>query len=743
MTAQKTSYTPDPDVYWAAQDREQIGPAVADAFRCYADRVKADGRLAVWRMADRAYHGRNPDGASYANAHEITFAGKSGEVAQIHVGHYRQIVGAQLTIATESRPGVECTATSNDPEAISDTIVARQLLEYDLDEGGLEDDLHTTHERALTFGEGFLVQTWDHHAGELVGTRELSPGIVDDAEPGIPGVEPGSMPTDDPMALMMAPPVEMPVREGRVRVEVRSPLDVARDLDRDEFADQPWYVVRTRVHRWELAARYPEDAAKREAILSAPGVGQDSWSLRSSKLSTGRESDYVYKLTLYHPPSDALPQGRIVEVVDEQPLEDEPYPYDHMVVHHDVPSLELDSAQGYGDSWDMLAVSQALDASESGMLSVADAGSLIRWRANKDSKTDTRQLDQGMTLVEFASTGQPGERGPELMERPEVRGSDLEYTQHHRKNLEMLSGINATLRGSAESEVKSGADRALIATMAVRANSKHQRSLAKLIRSVLNGRVKLYKQFCTEERLVEIAGRDKSGHVASFSSQTLENVRRVRVDIGPPELRLAEGKIALADEMLEAFGPEVITPAKYLALRTLGRLDDIDDLIAEQKALARKENDALRDGRAAEVKCMVFHHHEIHIAEHTRDLMNVEIIGDANRLTEIMTRLAHLNEHVMQWSGTPPEILQATGQRPAPSTLMGPGAAPPGAPPMPPPGMPANDNGAPPQPMAANDNGQPPAVLDAGPNGPGLPQMPMVAGTNERFTPGQPPPGVQ
>jgi hypothetical protein len=725
-----TNYSPDDSRYWAAEEPNAIAAAVVAQFRKYQARCASDGRLDIWRTSDRCYHGRNPDGG-YSNAHAVTFGGTQGEVAQLHVGHYRQIIASQLTIATEQRPAVECTATSNDPEAISDTIVGRQVLEYDLDEGGLEQDIHATHERALVYSEGYLVQVWDHNAGELVGTRMLPPESVDASSEGIPG-------TEDEAGAMMAQieGVDVPVREGMIRVEVRSPINVARDLDRDEITDFPWYIVRSRRHRWELAARYPEDAEKRDAILSAPSVGMDDFALEAS--TSGGESDYVHLFTLYHPPSDALPQGRLVEVVNEtriSPIQDA-YPFDHQVVHADVPSAELEKSVGYGDAWDMLAPTQALDSVESGMLSVADAGALIRWSARRGAKVDARQLDTGMTLHEHDDEGNPNAKGPELMERPEVRPSDLNYAQHHRQNLETLSGINATIRGTADSQAKSGADRALIATMAVRANSKHQRALASLTRSVLNGRVKLYKAFCSEERLVEIAGRDKSGHVASFSSKTFDSVRRVRVEIGPADLRTVEGKIALADKMVEMFGPEMITPSKYMALRTLGRADEIDDDVAGHKSVARRENDTFRKGEP--VQCMVHHHHEIHLAEHVRDVTNAEIVGDPNRVPEIQMRLAHIMEHQAQWVGCPPEILQATGQRPAPSSLMGPGAPPPGGPPMgPPPPMPPGG----PQPPQGPPPGMPP--LEVGQGGPGLPSMPVVPGTGgERFSPGQMPPGM-
>lgn len=373
MTTDDTTkaYSPNPDRYWAAEEPENIAPAVADRFRRYQERLREEGRIEVWKTADLCYHGRNPDGG-YSNAHVVTFGGEQGEVAQLHVGHYRSLIRGMHTLATQQRPAVEITATSNDPESTSATIISRQLLEYDLDEGGLEEALTETHTRALVYAEGYIVQTWDPHAGEDAGTMAVAPEVVDASAPGIPGEEGGE-------GLAATLGAEMPVRSGDVRVEVRSPMDVARDLDLDTVADPPWYIVRTRVNRWDLAARYPDSAEVREAILDAPAAGMDDYTLwpRRGSAAAG-ESDYVHVLTLYHQPTDALPDGRIVHVVGEVALPgDGPYPYDHCVVHRDIPSAEMDRSVGYGDTWDLLALSQALDSVESGMLSVSDAGSQI------------------------------------------------------------------------------------------------------------------------------------------------------------------------------------------------------------------------------------------------------------------------------------------------------------------------------------------------------------------------------
>jgi hypothetical protein len=302
------------------------------------------------------------------------------------------------TLATGHRPAIEATATSNDPESVASTQVARQVLDYDLDEGALENALKETHWRALPYGEGYLVQTWDFHRGELIGTRQLSPDVVDGDE----GLPPEMAPANG-LPLETAAPIEIPVREGAVRCDVRSPFDVARDLDLDRVGEHPWHIVRTRVNRWELAARFPEDEEMRRMILGAPSAESELSTLWAHKRSgeRGGASDYVHMLTLYHQPTDAMPAGRLAEIVGEATTFDGPYPYDHCVVHGDVPSAEIDRAVGYGEAWDLLALSQVLDAVESGMLNVADHATLIRWKASRGSNVQPLRLDTGMTACSF------------------------------------------------------------------------------------------------------------------------------------------------------------------------------------------------------------------------------------------------------------------------------------------------------------------------------------------------------
>ena len=707
-------YQPDERRYWASEDEEKIGSAVQWRFHHYQERMEDEGRKEIWRTADLCYHGRNPDGG-YANSHEITFGGEQGEVAQIHIGQFRRHVNGQVGLATSSRPAFEVTAVSNDPEAVASTMVGRQVLDYDLDDGGLEEALVRAHIRAVLYSEGYVVQIWDPWAGEIVSTEEVPGEQVEESEPGIPDRDEAAADAggegEEPDAVA---PVEIPVHEGEIRILVRSPLDVARDMDLDHVEDAPWYIVRERVNRWELAARFPDSAETRQNILEEENAPADIWQLwkPGRSMNPGYQSDYVHTLTLYHEPSDALPAGRIVEcLASGNVLFDGPYHYDHCVVHRDIPTDEIDQAVGYADSWDMLAPSQALDAQESLILTIQDASSALNWVAPRGQNVDTKQLTGMLKLVEYDDDG-VGKAPPGLMERPQVTKDDFAGAEHWLSHIQKLSGQNAVVQGDPESNITSGNFAALVASMAVKAVDRQTAAYAGLMRSVMTARLKLYRMFVSEPRVIDITGKDKLGHVREFVGDDLKGAHRVRIEVGSPMMRTLQGKTEIATRMLADYGPQVITPAKFFQLLNTGRLDDIDDTdIAQHKMVARKENELFRTGDPDQPAVAKHQHHACHMAEHIKeaDSMDMELVDGEGPNPELLRRMValqgHISAHEGIWPTLTPAMIAATGQEMLP-------------PPPPPPGM------GPPMDGPPGPDGPPPPMGGPPPPGPGGPPPP-------------------
>jgi hypothetical protein len=290
--------------------------------------------------------------------------------------------------------------------------------------------------------------------------------------------------------------------------------------------------------------------------------------------------------------------------------------------------------------------------------------------------------------------------------------------------MERISGVNSVVRG--ESAGKSGADNALLDAKAVQYMSTYSRAFASTARSVALGLIEIMQVFASRERMVGIVGEDEAPSLQYFTGADLDDVRKIEVDLGDPATRTFAWRRATASELLERF-PNQITPEQYLAFMSSGRLQPLYKAQRNQMRLIASENAQLAKGAPQPV--LAADCHEDHIKEHLALLSTPAVRAD-QRVS--MGVLQHVMQHVEQWYGLAPALLAATGQRPPPP--MGPadmmGAPPPGeegAPPdgPPPPGGPSDANGSGPQP---------------GRDGVNMPQMPKVAGTNQR-APAPPPAG--
>jgi hypothetical protein len=697
--------TRDTTIYWAAEPEVKIAGILSDRFDRYRQEIEDLGLRKLWRAAHRAYYGMDPEG-SYANSRWITYAGEQGELAVLHVPQFRSLLQQSMAIAIGERMAFACLARSNDPESLAQAIVGRQVLEHDLNDS-LEGALRACHERAMVYGMAFVLDDWDAFRGERVGLRQVPERDLDGApimetvSVEEPVMGPDGMPIGLEVREVQQPRMrDQPVRAGGPWTLALSPIDVAHDIDRMHVSEASWWIVRTPVPRWDMAARYPEHA---RTILAAEHPYARDQALWSVTRSVGSECDYVEMLTLYHLPTDAMPSGRLVRVIDKAVLFDGDYPHDGTVVHEHIPHVEIDRAHGYAESWGLMALTRALDSVESGMLTTHDAGAVPNWVAPRSQGVDARELAGGLRLVEFDDGQAP--TPPRLAEMPEVRDSSLKLSEHYIRHMQTIFGVNDVVRGDPREGLKAGVALALVASMAVQAQNAQQAAYASLLRRVAAGRIKLYQAFADEERLIRITGRDDATHVKRFAKGDLQAIDGVRVDLASPLTQTLAGKLQLADSLLERYGPEVVPPQVYMAIIETGRVEILTRSSADEVALAQAENERMMRGQPA--KILATDDHACHEREHKKPLDDLDLRNDES--PEGQARLTLLLQHVQEHQAFLQPAPMEPGSQPTPDT---------GAPVIP--GEPPN---APPNDLAPGARSLPPLV---GENMPGLPQNPLT-----------------
>ena len=118
-------------------------------------------------------------------------------------------------------------------------------------------------------------------------------------------------------------------------------------------------ILRERVSKYVLAAKYPEFADKLIELKSNVNVQQH---YRYTADVSSYSSDLVTLYTFYHIKDEACPDGRMMEFVDELVLTDGPLAYRHMPVHRIAANDVFGTPLGYTVAYDLSALQEAYDA---------------------------------------------------------------------------------------------------------------------------------------------------------------------------------------------------------------------------------------------------------------------------------------------------------------------------------------------------------------------------------------------
>ncbi|UJR78925.1 hypothetical protein [Sandaracinus amylolyticus] len=691
------------DRYWAAETGDKLATQVASRYLEYLKDLDDKGMIGIWNQVASVYYGYDP--GTDACATWVTEAGEAGEWLHLHVNEFASLVRHQLLLTTADKLAFEAKASNDSPEADAQAHLGNQVIRFYQHDGKLESLLVQACERMLLFGGGYLVQLWDAFAGPESGIEYVAE-LDDNGDPLVEVVESDGIQVERPVMR------ERIARAGDLRHRVYAPVDIARDLGCQTHEDSKWFVVRERVDKFELAARYPEHATH---ILSRPSWEADETSRYDGTTvqRKGQHTDQIHLLRLVHARSEVLPHGLEALVCGEKVLQAGPLAYRRIPVHPMVAQEVVGRAIGYSQNFHLLGLQSAYNAAVINGLTASDAGSIPKWAVAKGSDVEVEDLADGRIVYYKPNPQMPNSGAPMLLGTPQFSEASIQQAAFFQSSMQTQSGVNAVVRG--QSEGKSGADNALIQAQAIQYMNANVRAFQDCARSVGLGIIETLQSFATAERMLQVVGDDEAPAVELFTGEDLSDIRQVDVDMGNAAMRTMEGRRAIASELLERF-PGKITPEQYLAFYSSGRLEPMYKSDAAQFRLIRGENAKLSKGIAQPV--LVSDCHPDHVREHLAVLAapsvreNQEITG---------TVLAHVAEHLRLWGGADPMIIAATGMMPPPSPMMPMPGAPmgPDAPPSAPAGPGSGDE--PPQ-----DRAQVPGAPEEI-SGVKMPQMPQPA----------------
>jgi hypothetical protein len=689
----------NPDVYFAAQPRKNIGEAIAQriAREAATPGLNENERVAVYAHAYGHYYGFDVGRGSSAH---IQRSGDMGELVSFRINKARRILKAWLGLILGPRFSWKVTAASNNVNSRSAAVLGQNILEWLWKRRTLNRRFSDWLEQGLAFSEGFIFPEWDLTQGPVLGPEMDGEGK----------------------------PTGVILKQGDLTLHNLLPWDVIRDRSRKSFRECDWLIARVWKSKWDLSALHRVDILgepTEERIISAPR--DEATRVLSGLPAWDDSSDFVPVYYFFHRPTMALPYGREVVMLNANTvLRDRELTYPGGIpLHRFAADEQFDTPFGYTSWWDCLATQELLDGLES-----AFASNLLTLGTGAVAVEDGTEVGAEHGLGNRFMVIPRGAHPPQGINLASVPAQGFAYLDSKSKDQQGQVGLNDVALGQPETAQMNAEAFALLASMSVQQNSPTQGAAIDGLGQLGFGILATLRKNVSDERTVAIVGK-QNGHLARqqrFTGKDLEPVDAVVVETGNALEQTPAGRFQIAQLYMSIPGA-VKTPEQVAQVLETGRLDPLTMSLRDSLMLVADENEQLLEGETPPAH--IFEDHLLHFRENASVLNKLEARENPKVVRAVQ---AHCDEHYCLYWGLP-LVDQTTGQRmqavadpefvnrvrlmlgqtppaalmPAPvdpmtgAPMAGPGGAPP------PPGAPP-DALAPPGAQPAGGQGQPGAV---------------------------------
>lgn len=604
-------------IYFAEKDASDTASVLLNKASIWTNNLEATGYLEKLRSMWSAYHGAYYNTVS--NGHQVSFSGEQGELIQLPVNHLRNLASHIITMTTSNRPSMQARAVNNDYKSIAQTKLANGILDYYMREKRLERYLKTAVEHAVVLGAGFIKMEWNATTGEVY-------DYFDDETTG-------------------EPDLNRPIYEGDIEFMNLSPFDVLFDGTKESH-NQDWYLVRTFKNKYDLAAKYPEQAEKIKNLETKSQYQR--FTMGVSQLVY--ETDDVPVYEFYHKRTDSLPNGRFILFLnDEIILQDIGLPYRVMPLFRISAGEILGSPYAYTPLFDVLPIQEGLNMLYSTILTNQNASGVQNFWTKPGGDLNVTALQGGLNLIESMEK-------PEVLQLCYTPPEVFKFVEMLERVGETLTGVNSVARGNPEASLKTGAALALVQSMALQFMSGLQQSYVALIEDVGTAIIKILQDYASAPRMIAIVGKTNRTELKEFKGEDISSITRVYVDVGNPLGNTIAGRMELAQQMMQY--QIVKNPNQIMQVLNTGRLDALTEDVQDELDLIRRENEAITDGEA--VIATMIDDHQQHILEHRKVLQDPELRKDP---TLVQRTLAHIQEHITMLQTGDPALLQLIGQQ--------------------------------------------------------------------------------
>ena len=723
-----------PDTYWAQADysteegRSQLANSIYGLVKRYYEALPNSFAYATWTKALNIFHSL----PGWYNPFAATVLGRGGSQGQ-NVSARVNIVGSMarsvIALLLQYIPEPDPSPVNTDTKSLEQASLVKDFLDKFVEENGVRQGFADVTKLAEIYGMAFLVIVWDPYNGPYkmepvqqptnVAGQGLVPqsmGTQGPVQPGLNGPQGNAPPIAQQRSVT---PEGRPIRSGEIKCCSYGPLDVCFDLGRrDSHFD--WLIVPTDINRYDLIARFPE--AEEEIKNYVQPEDTTDISANINRLEMERKSeriadrDLLRLWTVYHRPTDAVPDGLVATVLGDSLLFlPGPLPYSRLPVilfEHG----HIDRTP-FGDSLfhQCLGLQDSYDDIFSSIITNLTAFSKQLLIIPRTADFGVAELTDGLAAIEYDP--QDGTSGkPEGLQLVKIAPEAFRYVEETLpKVAQDIVGLNQATRGSPPPSW-SGTLNEQVKQMALSYQNEAHNNLLKGCKEAYNLLLEILQNFVDEPIVTELAGIDGKKEVRAFTTDDFRQVRRVDVKLGSAFLKDPESKLDAARE-LGRLG--IVDAGEFLEVMESGSLKDAteDDLAVERSIQAENEgivqggNGDLRDGQRD----------DLHMASHLKRIATLDA-SLPDELAAIQRFEQHVAAHDLKWrqkTQMSPGLMMALKQPPYPF---------PQPPPMP--GGPAPAVAATPTATASMPGSRPPPGQAPGPVTPsGQPRNPSEEST--------------
>lgn len=602
------------DIYFAQLEpfSQEFGDEVLKKIEDWYRHIETNGVFDLWVNAyDQFYSSSYSDGL-------LANTGDEGEFTAPSSNHFKSLLTNLHTMITSQKPSYNCVAVNSDYKSQSQTVLANNLLDWCLKEKDLEQVHVDAAQAAILLGESYIHSYWDTSKGEVHEYDEN----------------------------------ENPIHEGDIVYEHVLPIDLIRTPNKRKFEDNNWLIVRSIENKYDLVAQYEH---KEKEILDCNNISDNrNLSLCVRDHIQNEEDVYVYHF--YHKKTPAVPEGRYVKLVSQDAiLIDTPLPYESIQVEQMKADSRMDTQFGYSVSFDLIQLQQMKDNLQESIGSNQNAFGKQSILFPEGFKGSVDDVAKGLRAIYY----DPKIGLPQALQLtatpPEVFNFNNQLTQ----DMEVISGINSTVRGNPPKQLTSGTALAMLATQAIEFSKSLERNYVKCIERVGTKTIEIFKSFADIPRVAMLSGKSSTYQLKEFKGQDIQDIQRVFASIGSAMSRSHAGRIELAETYTT--NGWVNTPQQYEMVVETGKLENVNEATIADLLNIRAENEILFDIESSEIPIVLTtDKHSHHIKQHLSILSNPVNRNNPDIVKKV---LMHVQQHINELKTADPLLLQMVGEQ--------------------------------------------------------------------------------